>query len=161
LPWRDDVAVSVRTPPKLAVFASEAPRWETLGVSLCESRELAGRATRRAERANTIVKEYGVEMFCPSGRGEEAAKTRRETYVALGSALSGPGPRSLPLDLARRGTCHHHCVSAKLELHITAKASGPSELPRGGARLASFFRSSGFGLIWFGLLMTFLGDVVW
>jgi hypothetical protein len=57
LPCRDEVAVSVLTPPKLAVFANEAPRNAEGAVPLCESRELAGRARRRAERANTIVNE--------------------------------------------------------------------------------------------------------
>jgi len=57
LPCREEVAVSVRTPPRLAVLASEAPRWEKLGVTRWASsrEEVAGRAARRAERANTIV----------------------------------------------------------------------------------------------------------
>lgn len=60
LPCRDEVAVSVLTPPKLAVLASEAPRCENAGVTLWASRELAGRAARKAERVNTIVIECPV-----------------------------------------------------------------------------------------------------
>jgi len=56
LPCRDEDAVSVRTPPRLAVFASEAPRCAKGAVARCWSSELAGRTARRAERANTIVK---------------------------------------------------------------------------------------------------------
>ena len=55
MPCREEDAVSVLTPPKLAVFAREAPRDPNEGVHLCWSREPAGRAARIAERANTIV----------------------------------------------------------------------------------------------------------
>ena len=51
LPCCEAVAVSVLTPPKL--FASGKR-----GATLCESKELAGRARRRAERANTILNEW-------------------------------------------------------------------------------------------------------
>ncbi len=60
MPCRDEVAVSVLTPPMLAVFANAAPRSAEGAVQLCESRALAGRARRRADRANTIVKELRV-----------------------------------------------------------------------------------------------------
>ena len=60
MPCRDEVAVSVRTPPKLAGLASEAPRDANDVAHLCESRELAGRAARRADRANTILNELRV-----------------------------------------------------------------------------------------------------
>lgn len=43
-------------PPKVAVvLESEAPRCANAVVALCESSELAGRAARRAERANTMM----------------------------------------------------------------------------------------------------------
>lgn len=45
-------------PPKVAVvLESEAPRCANAVVALCESSELAGRAARRAERANTMMSE--------------------------------------------------------------------------------------------------------
>ena len=86
MPWRDDVAVSVRTPPKLAVFASG----EKLGVSLCESRELAGRATRRAERANTIFDEWRVT---DGGKESSFPRPKKITgpYVAFGWFLARKG----------------------------------------------------------------------
>lgn len=44
-------------PPKVAVvLESEAPRCANAVVALCESSELAGRAARRAERANTMMR---------------------------------------------------------------------------------------------------------
>ena len=65
LPCRDEVAVSVLTPPKLAGLA---PRDANDVVALCESSELAGRARRRAERANTIVTEWRILRGKRSGQ---------------------------------------------------------------------------------------------
>lgn len=55
MPCREEVAVSVRTPPRPAVLPSDAPRCAKGTAQRCCSSELAGRARRRAERANTIV----------------------------------------------------------------------------------------------------------
>lgn len=67
MPCRFEVAVSVLTPPKLAGFAKGAAR----AVKRCESKELAGRARRRAERANTIVKSVRAgEMKNTQGAAE-------------------------------------------------------------------------------------------
>lgn len=67
LPCRCEVAVSVLTPPRPAVLASEAPRCESAGLS-------KGWAARRAERANTILKKDYVIW-----RERECGK---ETYLA-------------------------------------------------------------------------------
>ena len=74
MPCRDEDAVSVLTPPKLAVLASDAPRDANEVVHFCESREFAGRARRRAERANTIVTEWRVWSGQKAVEGMEAAE---------------------------------------------------------------------------------------
>lgn len=51
-------------PPKVAVvLESEAPRCANAVVALCESSELAGRAARRAERANTMMREEKCSLL--------------------------------------------------------------------------------------------------
>jgi hypothetical protein len=70
LPCREEVAVSVLTPPKLAVLANEAPRDAKDVWHRWESSEPAGRARRRAERANTIVNEWRV-LEQSRNRGEK------------------------------------------------------------------------------------------
>lgn len=51
-------------PPKVAVvLESEAPRCANAVVAFCESSELAGRAARRAERANTMMREEKCSLL--------------------------------------------------------------------------------------------------
>lgn len=52
LPWRLAEALRARAP---ATLDSRAPRGASEGVTRWESSEMAGRATRRAERANTML----------------------------------------------------------------------------------------------------------
>lgn len=64
MPCCREVAVSVLMPPKVAVvLESEAPRCANAVVALCESSELAGRAARRAERANTMMREEKCSLL--------------------------------------------------------------------------------------------------
>lgn len=89
LPCREEVEVSVLTPPARARFA---PRCVKDAVARCESSEEAGRAMRREERANTIVnvcdeREWrgewsGVEGRKKEGRSEER-RVRKDGFSVV------------------------------------------------------------------------------
>lgn len=100
LPCREEVDVSVLTPPKLVFGAKPAP----LCAKRCESRELAGRAARRAERANTIVQEWRER----SRRRLSKQEVPMEVYVAGASQVELPSSFAL----ARHGPISRSNVKA-------------------------------------------------
>lgn len=123
LPCRDEVEVSVLTPPKLVVRASEAPRCEKAGVTLWESREPAGRAARRADRANTIVNKS------PEKTGERYRAAEMCVYVARELRAGARGGELLPSSMR---------VSAAAPLLRTGglRAEGRCDLRHDAGRLA-------------------------
>lgn len=75
---RDEVAVSVRTPPQHPRAANEGPA----AAALAESTDAAGRDRREIERANTIMNDVGDERVAVGDVNSQCpTKSKLELWI--------------------------------------------------------------------------------